>query len=170
MLALASIGFVLTDANSPGSCSYASGGLVVQTTSARAHGFINESTPGGRQLRDVPFAQISVRPLRWLPPQQLAAHSSIDRHPSYHVGSQLFPDYFHLGVHLDRGHIDTPQFDVIGTLSEDCLSLSVYALQNPASAARSSGDELLPVMVWMYGGGMVMGGQQVLYLDLSHWI
>lgn len=168
MLALESIGSVLADVNSPGSCSHASDGLIVQTTSGRVRGFINETTPDVRQFRGIPFAQPPVGSLRWLAPQPLAPTAALIDIQATTWGPSC-PQIVSTSASIWT--VDTPQFDVTGTLSEDCLSLSVYAPQrHPAKAARDDGDELLPVLVWMYGGGMVTGGQQVLYFDPSHWI
>lgn len=163
-LVLARIGLALADANS--SCSSASSdGLIVQTTSGRVHGFINESTPNVRQFRGIPFAQPPVGQLRWLPPQSLAPTAALNDIHATTWGPSC-PQI--IATSASIWTVDTPQFDVTGTLSEDCLSLSVYAPQKLADT--DNGDGLLPVMVWMYGGGMITGGQQVLYFDPSHWI
>lgn len=167
LLGLGNIGHVLADTNSSCARALDPNGLIVQTTSGRVHGLINESTPNVRQFRGIPFAQPPVGQLRWLSPQALAPTAALnDIHATTWGPScpQIIPTSASIWT------VDTPQFDVTGTLSEDCLSLSVYAPQKTAYAARDHGDELLPVMVWMYGGGMVTGGQQVLYFDPSHWI
>lgn len=118
-------------------------------------------------FRGIPFAQPPVGPLRWLPPQPLAPTAALsDIHATTwgHSCPQI------ISTSASIWTVDTPRFDVTGTLSENCLSLSIYAPQKAANAAREDEDELLPAIVWMYGGGMITGGQQVLYFDPSHWI
>ena len=58
-----------------------------------------------------------------------------------------------LGVLGGGGHPPCLQPDLQGGVlgSEDCLTLTIYS---PHEAA----DPLLPVMVWLPGGGFVVGG------------
>ncbi|KAJ4413451.1 hypothetical protein N0V82_008525 [Gnomoniopsis sp. IMI 355080] len=52
-----------------------------------------------------------------------------------------------------------------GAMSEDCLTLSVWA-PNTNGTARS----LLPVLIFIYGGGFTTGGQDVPYQIPAQWV
>ena len=85
----------------------------------------------------IPYAAPPVGALRWKPPQPPAAWTGIRETTNY--GSRCMQSGFFKLVFLDPGQ------------SEDCLTLNVWA------PARTSGSKL-PVMVWIYGGGIVDGG------------
>jgi para-nitrobenzyl esterase len=107
-------------------------GTLVQTKSGKVQG-ISESDVV--VFKGIPFAKPPVGALRWLQPQPV---------PPWH------------------GVIDASEFraDCVQPLaaapasvatSEDCLYLNIW---RPASAT----EKPLPVMVWIYGGGLVQGG------------
>lgn len=85
----------------------------------------------------MPFAQAPVGSLRWRPPQSLNA--SFD------------------GVHdATRYGASCMQYNAapaLEPLSEDCLTINVV---RPAGLAADA-DEPLPVLVWIYGGGLLAG-------------
>ncbi len=89
-------------------------------------------------FKGIPYTAPPVGDLRWKPPQPAAKWKRI--RPAKDFGnhciqSTSYPDM----VFHDPG------------ASEDCLTLNVWA---PAKAKRGS----LPVMVWIYGGGLLSGG------------
>src|SRR5579863_3674153 len=84
-------------------------------------------------FKGIPYAAPPVGDLRWKPPQKPASWSGVR-------ACTAFGD-------------DPPQTPAQGgrgqKYSEDCLTLNVWA---PAVHAKP-----LPVMVWIYGGGFVVG-------------
>jgi para-nitrobenzyl esterase len=89
-------------------------------------------------FKGIPYAAPPIGDLRWKPPQPAAKWKRIlpaKDFGNHCIQSNSYPDMiFH-----DPGP------------SEDCLTLNVWA---PAKAKRGS----LPVMVWIYGGGLLSGG------------
>lgn len=90
-------------------------------------------------FKGIPFAEQPVGALRWRPPQKAKAWTGV--RPALKNGH----DCLQAEVKGDPG---------MGTdLGEDCLYLNVW---RPAEASTKK----LPVMVWIYGGGLVNGGTQ----------
>ena len=57
--------------------------------------------------------------------------------------------------------------------TEDCLALSVFAPGHPprGNASKDSpGDELLPVLIWVHGGGFSFGGTNVPFQQAQSWV
>jgi para-nitrobenzyl esterase len=91
-----------------------------------------------RAFKGIPFAAPPVGNLRWPPPQPSASWKGIrpaKDFGSHCIQSTSYPDM----VFHDPGP------------SEDCLTLNVWT---PANAKPG----ILPVMVWIFGGGFVSGG------------
>lgn len=92
-------------------------------------------------FKGVPFAAPPVGPLRWRPPQP------------YSWKGVLNADHFQLpclqSTPADGG---VNGGGVSGPSSEDCLYLNIWAPKNAKNA---------PVMLWIFGGGGVMGSGQV---------
>ncbi|XP_058383688.1 liver carboxylesterase 1-like [Diceros bicornis minor] len=96
----------------------------------------------------VPFAKPPLGPLRFAPPQPADPWHFVKNTTSYPpmcsqdaVMGQEFSDY------LTNGRENIPL-----KFSEDCLYLNIYT---PADLTKKS---RLPVMVWIHGGGLVLGG------------
>jgi para-nitrobenzyl esterase len=95
---------------------------------------------GVRNFRNIPYAAPPVGPLRWAPPAPTAAWIGA-RDASVDGPACMQP----VGERPNGG-------GYAGTVSEDCLTLDVFA---PAHAAHA------PVMVWIYGGGNVFGADSI---------
>ncbi|GAB1293470.1 Carboxylesterase 1D [Apodemus speciosus] len=96
----------------------------------------------------VPFAKPPLDSLRFAPPQPAEPWSFVKNTTSYPpmcsqdaVGGQVLSELF-----TNRKENIPLQF------SEDCLYLNIYT---PADLTKNS---RLPVMVWIHGGGLVVGG------------
>ncbi|KAK9772552.1 putative Alpha/beta-hydrolase [Seiridium cardinale] len=86
----------------------------------------------------VPYAQPPVEDLRWRVPQSLNTSFS-----GIKDATQYAPNCIGLGW-------DSWNY----TLSEDCLYLNIIRPHRSSSTP----DELLPIAVWLHGGGFYMGG------------
>ncbi|KAF4101307.1 carboxylesterase 3 [Onychostoma macrolepis] len=98
------------------------------------------------QFLGIPFAQPPVGPLRLAAPGPVQGWEGIrnaTQHPSICLQNPDILPIVAKSMALD--------FTPTG-VSEDCLYLNVYA-----PSQRSESDKL-PVMVWIHGGGLVMGG------------
>lgn len=98
---------------------------------------------GVRAFKGVPYAQPPVGALRWKPPQPASAWT----------GTRDATQFGYDCMQKPREDSHAPGF------SEDCLTLNVWM---PNSA------ELLPVMVWVYGGGFVDGTASLPIYDGEH--
>ena len=94
-----------------------------------------QTDAGVRIYRGIPFAAPPVGPLRWQPPQPVVPWTGV------HDGARFG---------YDPVQIDDPARSLAPGMSEDCLTLNVWAPADvPASGA--------PVMVWIFGGNFVTG-------------
>jgi len=87
----------------------------------------------------VPFAEPPVGNLRLRPPvlKSFTSQRHAQEHPSIFNATQFGPACIQTGIPTDE-------------ISEDCLSVNVFR-------PKSNGSALLPVMLWFYGGGFIIG-------------
>jgi para-nitrobenzyl esterase len=117
---------------------------IVETGLGKLQGFEKD---GVRVFRGVPYARPPVGPLRFRAPEPLAPWAGIRDATQY--GPACHQPPLMLAA--------LPGFD-IGTQSEDCLYLNVYA---PAGASPANRK---PVLFWIHGGAFVIGaGSQSIY-------
>lgn len=102
---------------------------------------VGSSDNGVAVFHGVPFAAPPVGPLRWAPPQPVPAWSG--ERDALKAGPPCVQ-------RVKPGAPNEGGVEEIG--SEDCLTLQVYA---PVAAKRA------PVMVWLYGGGNVLGSSSL---------
>jgi para-nitrobenzyl esterase len=100
---------------------------------------VPEPDAGGvRTYKGLPYAAPPIGRLRWRPPEPVAAWTGI--RPTHEFGSHSVQ-----GVVWD-------DIDLGGAATaEDCLHLNIWTPAAPGTGAR------LPVMVWIHGGGFVVG-------------
>ncbi|XP_041125107.1 fatty acyl-CoA hydrolase precursor, medium chain-like isoform X3 [Polyodon spathula] len=94
----------------------------------------------------IPFAEAPVDKRRFAPPQPPKAWNGTRNATTY---PPLCLQNFSHGKQLSDFYLG--RFPPLAT-SEDCLYLNIYTPVKPAEHAQ------LPVMVWIHGGGFVLGG------------
>ena len=111
--------------------------LVVKTANGRVHG--KELNDGKvKAFEGIPYAAGPVGDLRWKAPQPVKPWTN-----------EL--DATKFGPHCAQGHFFDDMVFQDNGMSEDCLSLNVYAPANVKGHAK------LPVMFWIHGGGYTGG-------------
>ncbi|XP_075851756.1 liver carboxylesterase 1-like isoform X4 [Microcebus murinus] len=96
----------------------------------------------------VPFAKPPLGSLRFAPPQPAEPWHFVKNTTSYPPMCPQDP----VGGQVVSELITNRKENIPLTFSEDCLYLNIYT---PADLRENS---RLPVMVWIYGGGLVLGG------------
>jgi para-nitrobenzyl esterase len=115
---------------------------------SKAGALVGESNGKINSFKGIPFAQAPVGELRWQPPQ-----------PFSWEGEKQATE-FSLPC-LQNTYPDRPNGGgVSGDSSEDCLTLNIWA---PANAVNA------PIMVWIFGGGGVVGAGSVQTYDGSNF-
>ena len=118
------------------------------------------------QFRGIPFAQAPVGPLRLKPPQPITAPmGNFDA-----TGNTAACPQFLLSTEINDilptavlGKVlDIPLFQKPLNESEDCLGINIF---RPAGITP---DAKLPVLVWIFGGGFVVGWNS--WYDGVPWI
>jgi para-nitrobenzyl esterase len=95
----------------------------------------------------LPFAEPPVGELRWRAPRPAPRWEGVREALAFGPGCSQYGSRF-------AGIGSLPEGALGG--QEDCLYLNVYAPRTDAAGA-SAQDSLLPVMVWIHGGGNVIG-------------
>ena len=104
---------------------------------------------GVRSFKGIPYAEPPIGERRWRAPVAASGWKGV-RDASRFSASCIQPPWPAHSIYNDR----------ISHFSEDCLYLNVWA---PAHARRA------PVIVWIYGGGLVYGGTWEPYYDGSRF-
>jgi para-nitrobenzyl esterase len=125
-----------------GSASQAQTGPVVD---APAGGITGQTVGAVQVFKGLPYAAPPLGPARWTPPKPLP------RWPGVRDGTRFGPACFQPRSGPGSIYTDDP-----GPMSEDCLSLNVWA---PANAAKA------PVLVWIHGGALVAGSSHEAIYD-----
>ena len=108
-------------------------------------GFIDQL--GVKKWLGIPFAEPPISELRWRAPIKINNWKTLKEVNSFSSPCTQFQSSLTADGLVKPG-------DIIG--SEDCLYLNVYA-PNSSKNKLENNNELLPVMVWIHGGGNTTG-------------
>jgi para-nitrobenzyl esterase len=128
----------------PGAGAATSSSPVVKVASGQIRGFYSRKL---MIFRGIPYAAPPVGNLRWRPPRPVTRWKGI------RAATEYGHDCMQILVPNDDAPLRTKP-------SEDCLYINVWA-------PRDHGTSLLPVMVWIYGGGFVIGASSPAVYDGS---
>ncbi|OCL09500.1 para-nitrobenzyl esterase [Glonium stellatum] len=136
--------------------------LSISTSVGTVYGLINGTTPNVAQFLGVPYAEPPIGDLRWLPAIPKSKVGSIDATafgPNCPQYDTSIPSVY---------EVDTRQFLIpSNSTSEDCLFANIWA---PYNYNKENDKILLPVIVWIYGGGFQTGGGNIEYQIPSQWV
>ncbi|CAC9895104.1 unnamed protein product [Aureobasidium pullulans] len=136
-------------------------GLMVNTTSGRLQGFVNQTVPDVRQFLGIPYAQPPVGPLRFAPPQDpVSSRQLINATALPNSCMQQFSNGSTIYTAYER------EFLISGGQSEDCLYLSIWT---PSLEGIDAKGSPLPVFLYIPGGGFTSGGQNSMYKIPDKW-
>jgi para-nitrobenzyl esterase len=96
-------------------------------------------------FKNIPYARPPVDDLRWVAPQPVEPWSGV------RDASEFGPSCTQISIPRSSIYYDPP-----AAQSEDCLSLNVWAPENA---------ENLPVIVWIHGGSLRIGGAAQPFYD-----
>ena len=114
---------------------------IVQTTSGPVTGLIQDDVAA---YKGIPYAAPPLGELRWAPPQPVSAWTE----------PLAATDFCH-----DCMQVTGPE-SIQTEPSEDCLCLNVWRPYGDVMI-----DALLPVVIWIHGGGYVGGGSSIPWFD-----
>ncbi len=123
-------------------------GQIVETVSGPIRGAFQN---GLHIFRGIPYAAPPVGELRWLPPQPPETWREVRPATAYGASAPQNPIPVPLPGNLA---------DAEGTQSEDCLYLNVWT---PGMDGTRR-----PVMVWIHGGGFILGSGRAAISDPAH--
>ncbi|KFA54568.1 hypothetical protein S40293_02203 [Stachybotrys chartarum IBT 40293] len=137
--------------------------LTVATEGGLVHGSVDAATPGVRQFLGIPYGQPPLGDLRFAPPRPAQPFGELNATampPSCMQFVNNVPNILNRDVlELNLGGLN----DTTGPISEDCLTVSIWA---PRGAATAD----LPVIVFFYGGAFMVGGVDVPYQIPAQWV
>jgi acetylcholinesterase len=139
--------------------------LNLNTSSGPIQGFTDDVTPNVAQFFSIPFAEQPIGARRWLPPSPKSRANETLQATDLGPACPQFE-----GNAPNIWQTDAPEFSISPRdyQGEECLNLNVWA---PWQCQDEKDEaELLPVVVWIYGGGFVTGGPTVAYQNPARWV
>lgn len=141
---------------------------VISTSSGQIHGTIDPALPKVHQYLGIPYAEPPVGERRWTDPVL------VDQPDADVQATQLPPSCIQYLTRLgdtiytrDVLEYNLQGLNTTGDVSEDCLTLSVWA---PAGAGASNATAKYPVIIFVHGGAFGTGGQNVPYQIPAQWV
>lgn len=130
---------------------------LVNTTSGAFRPLLDSAYPDVYQYLGIPFARPPTGQLRFSAPRPADRNSQIVN------ANQISSGCYQVPPSENIFDVYEPGFGFRGQQSEDCLKLDVYC---PATMPKQS----LPVLVFVYGGGFVIGGNNETYEIPTPWV
>lgn len=121
---------------------------------------INGTTPDVRQYLNIPYAEPPLGKLRFLPPKPLKQPNKTIISTALGPACPQIP-----GISASIDSEVVTQFEFSGPTAEDCLSLAIWA---PLYIPKK--ESLLPVFIYLFGGGYTTGGIDVEYQIPAQWV
>ncbi|KAF4336107.1 triacylglycerol lipase V precursor [Fusarium beomiforme] len=144
----------------------------VKTSSGIFAPFFEPSHPNVAAFLDIPFAETPVGNLRFEPPiaKKYPGDETVQATNLPAGCIQYVPPLLRgtvatgpvTAANFQRGHY--------GNTTEDCLRLSVFAPKTTFSRNKTAEAEGLPVIIWVHGGGYMIGGTNVPYQLSQPWV
>lgn len=120
----------------------------------QVYGFINETIPLVEQYLGIPFGASTAGAGRFAPPVPATLGATFNATVTPLACPQFNPYTVPGGSTFNTAPV---QFSSSANISEDCLSVSVWA---PKFVSRSDLGKL-PVLIFIYGGGFILGASNV---------
>lgn len=133
------------------------GPSIVKTSSGPVQPLLDHAFPNVYQYLGIPFAQPPVDQLRFAPPQTVKPSGEVLN------ATQMPPGCYQGTSPRNIFDVYEPGFNFLGEQSEDCLKLNIYRPTNTT-------EELLPVLIFVYGGGFVTGASNETYEVPTGWV
>lgn len=139
---------------------------VISTTSGKINGNVDPDLPNVHQYLGIPYALPPVGERRWAAPELLDQPDSDIQATSLPPSCLQYWDA-HVPSIASRDILEynLQGLNTTGAISEDCLTLSVWAPANTTASPTG-----LPVLIFIYGGGFGVGGQDVPYQIPAQWV
>lgn len=139
---------------------------VIPTASGKIQGTIDPALPNVYQYLGIPYAAPPLDERRWQAPQLLNQPNSEIQATRLPPSCLQYLDTYSPNPLLENVlEYNLQGLNRTGSISEDCLTLSVWA---PVNATASPAG--VPVLIFIYGGGFGVGGQDVPYQIPAQWV